>query len=399
MGDRTGQRDLSSTLAIRTELFESVLVAVMIALGVNLAASGLLMGANGGGALTIGVLVCFISLAWLLHVRLRPVTNRTKVGAVLVVDSASGDILTIPDYWFGTTVPGYAEAAFTEMPALKKQWDSHAKAARSQGESIWPRIDQKIGKELAQFFTIEQLAITLRDYYDHLDPSVTAHDPLVTYKRAELPHFLLENRLLELFSRDIKDRTGFGEKDDEANGEVYVIFGTHYFSRFELIMPRSCTVRLRDGIIVFSGPNLEVEILVTCSGLNKYVPFAFLRHVMGVGDVRDIDAFSLDISVTTRLKRRLFFGKRQDLRDRWVTKFVDKLKSSADWEHHLDRINWPQIEAMLTIWPPGGGFSDGARWIQQSPLAEDEVSGDANTSHVAATGVPEETKGDGQIGD
>ena len=257
----------------------------------------------------------------------------------------------------------YASSAFDEMPALKVQWDATLKA-NAEDRKTFPGVDSRIAKELIQYFTIEPLAMTLSDYYERLDESVTRRDPLVTYQREQLPSFRLENRLLELFSREMKDRTGFDleDADPERDATVYSSFtDRRYFSRFELTVPKSCRISVQDGAVVITGPNLRVEIACDCPGYNRSVPYEYARHVLGVKNPFDMDDYEVRTTITTRLSRRLFFGKRQQLRDGWVEEFVDSMMRRADWDEHLTSIQWNLVETMISVWKPGsshGGLAN-----------------------------------------
>jgi hypothetical protein len=347
---------LSSTLAVRSQVMESVVIALAFGIGINLATGGLLLGSKGANLMIIGGVICLAAISWLVHMRLKAAVSSTTVKAALLVDTDSGDLLEGGEYWFGLMASDYTLAAFDEMPELEAQWKALAKRGADDPDDDSDVLDRRIAKEIMQYFTIERLALTLGDYYDQLDSSVTKRDPLVTYERDQLPALLLENRLLELFSRDMIGRSDFGEPEDYHPVPMEMLTSaqtdSRYFQKFELTLPKSCRVSLDNGTIVITGPNLKVEIVCECDGVNVSAPYGYLQHVLGIGDPLDVDSFEVRTIIKTRLTRRLFFGRRQQLRDGWVDEFVDSMIRRADWGHYLTSIHWPLLEAMISVWRP-----------------------------------------------
>lgn len=206
--------------------------------------------------------------------------------------------------------------------------------------------------ELTEYIVLEKISTFLTDYFNQL-PSKEKQEQLQTYLRNDVPNILLSNRFLELFSRDMRDRVGFDdheEDEDDSSKTVVAVFGDHYFSRFDLTLPRKSQVTRDESWITISAPRTTIRFRVTY-GYSAYIPWDFEKYWMR-RSMTNTDAYNFDIELEVKVRPPLSL-KRNPIADGvWAQELVNSLHESLDFAHFLDEMHWPTASAVLSRLDP-----------------------------------------------
>src|SRR5712691_6949031 len=124
MSDNT-TRSIEAITTLRASLFEVVVVAVVLALGINLLSSGIVavFGIPGWAIVLLGSACCVVGVAYLLT-RLRPANaRRFKFYGVLPIgEGKERKIFPVERYDFSEKAAMYFQGLCVENKALAKLW-------------------------------------------------------------------------------------------------------------------------------------------------------------------------------------------------------------------------------------------------------------------------------------
>ncbi len=202
-------------------LIELIVVAILLAFGVDLIAGHILASAipNSRLALLVGVILCLGSVLY-LAARLfgRRVESRTYQ-AFFIYNEKRNKIIPVPRYKFSEAICRYMRAAFAENPALKLLWEKESLEDFFGDE---PRKAAQLLSQATEYFLLAQLSTHLTDYF--ADEKFKKEN-LRKYFREDVPEVLLRNPFLEMFSRPMEHRPAFvkAHSGKKGRGEIRVL--------------------------------------------------------------------------------------------------------------------------------------------------------------------------------
>jgi hypothetical protein len=221
----------------RWSLAEVFIVAILIALSVNLAASLIVEHTSTlvTGMIALGTAAAGISIL---------VIRQFQGGSVeytfrgFLISGIDGMLQPVEQYDLASDVAQFQGAAFAENPALARQWESEPlsdinRAILGPTASIGEihRIGSiRIANELVQYAVLNHLSTHLTDYFNKLDEP----DAVVTLARNDMPSILLSNRILALISGDMRDRAMFHHDTGKRNALLVYVSSGAVFQHFEL---------------------------------------------------------------------------------------------------------------------------------------------------------------------
>lgn len=276
--------------------------------------------------------------------------SATLESAVLV--NAENEIVSIPEYQVSEDVKNYLDSAFSENPALRRQWDQNPlREMWGPPTSRPPSRDfpsAKLIREVYEYALLEELGSHLEDYFSNTS---NRNSNLRVYERNDLPDVLLANRFLELFSRNMEDRPAFSNDDHTppaSGGRVVIQMGPNgYYAHFELTLPKgSALKREQSGKLTITGPAFRMLLDVEFNGFGADVPLDFLADYVGT-DALAINAYQVKVHVDVHVRRSYIFGGRRWEEHLWVDSLVSQYEKNFDLNKYLERINWPVVSAVL----------------------------------------------------
>ena len=186
----------------RRNLIELIVVAILLALGVDLIAGQILASVTPIPfvIIPVGAVLCLGSVLYLAARMVgRRVESRTYE-AFLLYNKKTNKIIRVPRYEFSERLYEYTDGAFAENPALKTLWQKEPLkdlSVSDQVKSKHPRSAQLIS-EVTEYFILDRLSIHLTDYF--ADENFREEN-LKRYGRKDIPEVLLSNRFLHQFHR------------------------------------------------------------------------------------------------------------------------------------------------------------------------------------------------------
>ena len=393
-------------LQSRRNLCQLIVMAVLLALGINLVASWF---AGHFSDVTwvvwlVGLLLIIITGLYLVHFLTQESFISHEFEAALVFNPEKKAHVEIDEYDFSEKFNLTLNALFVENEAFKTAWEleqvfplqtekSASKETKDEPENTDEqkekvsyftivRVDaeeeeeeapkKSILIETAEFCLLKFLSLHLSAYFGQ-----TPYDKaqIVTIEREHIPDILLENRVLSLLTTPIEDRQIFvksGINKHPPKGEVHSIYASNgaVYERFNLILPKGTEItRPQPGVIRLEHRHFILEMKCIFHGFCLNLPRYFEELYIG-SDSKEIAPRKLDISVSAQLRRSSFALITGWTYYQWIDSFMEYMESHVSFEAFLERIDWQSVSTRIRV----SRFLEHRR---KQRKAQQEHSGDA----------------------
>ena len=340
----------------RKNLIELIVVAILLAFGVNLIASHVIALAILSPLVTvlIGAALCFGSVLYLVARLLgRRVENRSYE-AFLIYNEKKNEIIPVPRYNFSESICQYIRDAFAENPALKIIWEKEPLKNPFVTESNKGKNKRQTSAQLlseaVEYFVLSSLSTHLTDYFAAEN---FKKENLKEYGREDVPEVLLRNRFLELFSRPMGDRLAFVnetlEEKAQTDGETVMAYDENaYYEKFELVLPNKSIIRRpADNKIEIETKKLKISLTVRFEGFGTILPEGFEQCYLGMNTWDDINECTLSMGIQVSMKLRTLFSRTGWEYYYWVDSFLDGIEDEISKGAFFDRIGWEAVYTLL----------------------------------------------------
>ena len=335
----------------RKNLIELIVVAVLLAFGVDLIAGHIpnLLMLSPLATVVVGAVLCLGCVFYLAFRLFGKRVERRTYEAFLIYNQKENKIIEVPRYSFSENVCHYMEYASVENPALKTLWENEPLEDKTDSArvEIKHKKSAQLLSEMAEYIVLSMLSVHLTDYFASEE---FKKKNLKEYGREDIPDVLLKNRYLELFSRPMEDRPIFTDasKKDNRPGEILGVYAYGaIYEKFHLVLPKESTIRrLNANNIEIETEKLTMSITVRFEGFNINLPTGFEQYYLALSDWQNITAYQLSVDIQVKMKLWAMLSKIGWEYYRWVDSFLDEIKGEISQEAFFNRINW---EATLTM--------------------------------------------------
>ena len=360
---------MADLMSIRASLLELLVVAILLALSVNLISSSLadLLSLPSLRTLVLGVAIGLIAV---LYSVLRLVGQQHKLHSFegfFVYNKTNNRLVSVPRYRYSDDLSRYLESAFSENQALLAMWDKEPLKDRwkfQDGKASPPKSFRSIDLivEATEYFVLHELSLHLSDYFNKPKYS---KNMLMRLQRNDIPDILLSNRFLELFSKPMEQRAQFMERSDTKPMEewlqsmdrgdnplhVEIVYahgeGGALYDRFQMALPAKSELKRRDkNQIEIDTDRFRLILTTNFNGINTYIPSEFHQYVLRSGSYRDLIDFQVDVEIDVFFKLGAFLSRTGWDYYFWVDSFLDTFRRSFQRDAFFEMIGW---ERSLTI--------------------------------------------------
>lgn len=344
----------SQFLHERSNFLDMVLFVIILGIGVNLIAGGILLvtGVNGWAITSAGISICAIALVVLFVRLLKRRKSYRKIEAFFVYDSKKNNLIPIPRYGFVTNLDMYLSPSFKENRALKVIWDKEPLKNSWEGSQIENKVQNRnekvrepksfdIIRETIEYLLLSNLTVHLTDYFagDRF-----MKNNLIEFDRGDIPELLLKNRIFELISRPPENRAAFVESTfgEKGKGEVVGIYGkSAVYEKFDLVLPRQSRIsKPSTNSILISTKEFDLTMSINFSGMSMNMPHRFEELYLGVVKTDNTISYSVDIEVEVSFKFSSIMPRRGREYHRWIDSFLDSLEQEISAQRFFEAIGW-----------------------------------------------------------
>ena len=342
-------------ISSRKNLIELIVVAILIAFGINLIAGQIiaLTIVNPFVTALLGFILIFSSMLYLATSLLGGRIKSHTFEAFLIYNVTENEIIPVPRYEFSEDIHSYLKSAFEENSALNTLWKKEPLRTFHDRDQIDISKHKSVQLllESVQYFLLSKLSTHLTDYFatENFKKS-----NLKKYERKDIPEILLNNRFLELFSRPMEQRPAFMEEyqleDDESSGEVVYAFGSkgEIYDKFDLVLPQKSSIRRPDNNkIEIETEKLKISMVVHFEGFNTLLPRMFEEYYLGINNSNEYRVYQLDICIHVLMKLRSLFSNAGWEYYHWIDSYLDNIEKEVSKDDFFERINWENICTIL----------------------------------------------------
>ncbi|MEU8061787.1 hypothetical protein [Microbispora bryophytorum] len=331
----------------RRRIFELASLVIALSLAANLVSSVLFDLWGARLSLFVGLSVMTACFAYYVFTQTRERSYELRIEAAFASDwDNSHKPLALPGYRFSEEFAQILNATLSENAALRNQWESHplghSRSTVSHRGTTQDSASFRLVREAAEYVILRELSHHLDRHFNrgHFNPEL-----LVEVTRDQLSDILMSNRVLEMISRDIKDRPGMFDRLDANNGKNY---GSAFqYALFRLTLPKGSKLRrLASGALLIDGPALRLEISTAMNGANPYFYPLFVTHVMG-REYKDTGRWKIDFRISAKIKKPLVIPASRWPYHSWFESFTQRLEHKFAYKSFFADINWPASEAIL----------------------------------------------------
>jgi hypothetical protein len=172
--------------------------------------------------------------------------------------------------------------------------------------------DRRLIMEATEYFILEMLSTHLTDYFND---EKFKEENLTTIERKDIPHVLLENRFLNLFSKPMEERAAFKDRYIPKGIRGSSQVGGAEFSYFDLILPTKSKVSRIDGkTFEISTQKFSLQVTISYMGTDELLPTNFERYYLRTYEYPQmsnpsmVKEKSIDIEVKVFFKNSIFLS-------------------------------------------------------------------------------------------
>lgn len=337
----------------KTEV-ETMIVAVLIAMGVNFLVSGIVDYESGQCEFVrvfCGLII--ILTAFILHRYHYAATSRIhhRVNGFFIYDSDKRELVSIPSYDLAIRMFNHMMCASNEIKRIWRGSTLGSILYKNGKLEIEETEAHKIVTELMEYCVIEILSTTLTDYFDGKDEK-----KLVKLSREDLPDFL-DNRFVYWYSQE-PENNGELKKYLEIEGctleEAFSKWcnsasQSKPYHKFEIVLPQNAKIRRNNNGIIIENSYFALMIKCLFSGTNANMPLGYEEDYLNIhsNQRQFIKAFSISVDINVKYKTRFMFSLRPFHQFAWLDTFFNELNKIISADYYYERIGWSTVETML----------------------------------------------------
>lgn len=186
-----------------------------------------------------------------------------------------------------------------------------------------------------EFVILHQLDLHLNSYF--IENEIDKRR-IVTLTRDQVDPSVLKNRVIDLITKDMKERPAFA-RDANSPSDGIVVYapgeGGAVFQRLDIELPPECRIyRNSDGFLVISNPLFDLCIKPRFEGFRTNVSEVFTPSAS-----QHFAPLLVIVKIETRIKKTAFISGESMEMYEWLDSFLARIKdyvSTDELEHRLD---------------------------------------------------------------
>jgi len=365
---------LEGALEKKRDLLSLIAVAALIGFGISTLASTLVEEVGDPWTPIVASTVLIV-VGFILIIReiASSLSFSDDIEALIFVSRKDGQLLAPKRYKFSEELLRTLDAVKAENIAIYNDWETAPILGQGAGKKVdpieaprgrpdyvavtrvtAPRNEQRpvsanLLEEAAFFVLLEELSTHLSVHFNE-----TQNSPQVKMiNREDISDFLLKNRVLNLLSTPIEQRSiflnAFPDPAGRPQGEIYTLFGSNgsVYKRFDLVLPAESVIRetAANGVKI-DNSRFSLCLSVHYTGTSGVITPEFAKNYMD-RDWRDISPRHILIKIHGKIKLLSLLRSHGWEYYRWLDSFRERIGGVFAFKSFLDHIHWDIIEPLL----------------------------------------------------
>jgi len=323
---------------------EFAAIAVLLALGVNLLSSAIpqAFSLTINTILGIGILLVLVGVCYVMLRVVSSLSKTIKMEGVLLL-SSNNEVREIERYRFSEETRSHIKGLTSENKALAKTWQTASLGfCDDEIDETTRRLTNnanKLVREAIEYFVLSELTLHLSEYF--VSGVRANNDAVVTVERRDIPQLLLDNRFLELFSKDMSEREAFQYHGEDSPGKIVFAKGSEgeIYDNFELVLPKGSSLSRHGTTLRIHTPRFTLDIDSIYKGYSTVLPRDFEEFYLGIPS-NEVDAQQVNVRVTVSFRWWSVLSSRSWEYFAWLDSFLDRLHESFHFDAFLLSIEW-----------------------------------------------------------
>jgi len=361
------RRYVQALVQLQRSTFEIVVLAIVLAFGINLMSSGLpaVFSFSNESTTILGAVLSALSLIY-VAVRGGPTLSRCLTLDGIMPVSNEGEVEAIPRYEFSESMRSYFVAITSENKAIGTAWKKARFGSFDADETETTQKTTEFGNQLVreavEYFALSQLSLHLSEYFE--SERRIDDETVIRVQRRDIPQLLLDNRFLELFSKPMNEREAFMDHDDdEHGGRIVWARGENgqLFDLFELILPKGSKVsRMSKNALRIDTSRFGLLLQAEFDRSSSNFPSEFEELYLGK-KFMEVHPFLLRLRVQIDFKWWSIVTRTGWDYYEWLDSFLEKLESHFSFDHFIESSGWPTAHTTAIAWR---NINNGARDVR-----------------------------------
>jgi hypothetical protein len=336
----------------RKDIMQIIVVSIFLAFGIRFIGQGLseILDFKKIENIYFGLFFLLIPITFFAYALFKQKEKEYFVKGFIIYNKKTNQIIDIPEYEYGVKLKKYFNSSFAENKALEIIWNKYKIDDYEVPKNATTGRDLLF--EATEYFFINKLSMHLMSYFSS---EKFKSSKLHTFKRNDIPHILLDNSFLDLFSKSMGKRAAFVDTYDNNSNNPNIIdisaeSNGHLYENFILILPKECKItKPSKNILEIKNNRIELRIEHEITGMTTLVSKNFIKYYTGNNDDSEFIKYTLDTNIRIKFTLLAFFSNLGWNYFKWVDSFIDRYEKSFSEQRFLNRINWNTIDNLINV--------------------------------------------------
>jgi hypothetical protein len=379
---------LSGILTERHSLTNIIIGTIIASLGVNLVSESILQVFFFGPhiVLIIGIGASLVSIWYFMRVMTAKRTQVRNYSGFFIVNYVEKKVIPVSRYPYSENLSRYLESACAESQDIKMALERSVyvpdttiktpqeniddvriqREERAAVKKLMGTPDRRLILEATEYFVLRMLSTHLTNYFN--DEKFKEKN-LTKFERKDIPHALLENRFLNLFSKPMEERAAFKDRNISKSTQGASGESGADFSHFHLILPTKAKVsRIDEKTCEITTQKFTLRVAILYLGADELLPTDFEKYYLRMQEYHQrsnpsmVKEKAIGIEVKVFFKNSIFFSTTGLQYYGWLDSYLDKLEEEFSSSYFFKKIGWDSVSTLMDYLNRGGEhFNSGAR--------------------------------------
>lgn len=333
----------------RAEILEIILIAIILALGINLISSGIsaIVDIKNILVILIGTAICISVILYYLKIKIQSMgINKIVVGNI-VLNVKNKRLYGILQYRSSYQIKDYINAILLENKEISNRYAKSVKNIENYYES-----DYKL--QNSYFSYIVNSAIEYQIINLLIDAIYLRNGDIQELDLNSVPKNIADNVFVKVLSRDWRKRKVFINCDEEVEDEELVYLKTdegYIYNKLVIRIPKNSTIEKYKNSLVVKSKLYKITIQWGIE--NGHLPFPdmeFYNFCFSDEEINfnDIE-FSYFIDIKVEYSLLAIFSKKAIKENLWVENFINTIIEDFDYDDCLKRNSWELLKNIQRI--------------------------------------------------
>ena len=343
----------------RTQNSEIIILSIVVSLGINLLATGIMsffnLEHNANILIIIGIILsCAVILIYMFF-KIKDLNNIIKIDSCFIFDRNKKRILRIPNFESSHDMSKYLNALLMEDKKINKKLSQCKYLTDESYRNI--TIDdndyfKKLINDLIEFIILDNISLV---YIDNYRGKVSLYE-------VESIKDIKDNPFIKTLTKDIKKREAFKRKDvesvqiicenDQINKKQLVSSETidgYIYQRMDMEFPKGTKIfKTYKNQLIIDTKYYKLIFTWDFRGFGKSVDNDFYKFFFNREKNWDTDdEFYYNIKIETIFKGKLIFNKNRYKEYQVLDELINRFTNRFDYDKFLENIDWKLTKNLI----------------------------------------------------